>query len=66
MVAEWADARGIAFDVHVPVLGLCERFTLPPGAEQLAESGAGVQAFRLGRHLAAFRLFDAFRQGART
>ena len=43
--------------MHVPVLGLCDRFTLPPGAEQLAESGAGVQAFRL---------FDAFRQGART
>ena len=43
-----------------------DRFTLPPGAEQLAESGAGVQAFRLGRHLAAFRLFDAFWQGART
>jgi GMP synthase-like glutamine amidotransferase len=28
-----------------------DRFTLPPGAEQLAESDAGVQAFRLGRHL---------------
>jgi GMP synthase-like glutamine amidotransferase len=28
-----------------------DRFTLPPGAEQLAESDAGVQAFRHGRHL---------------
>jgi GMP synthase-like glutamine amidotransferase len=28
-----------------------DRFTLPPGADQLAESAAGVQAFRHGRHL---------------
>lgn len=28
-----------------------DRFTLPPGAEQLATSPAGVQAFRHGRHL---------------
>ena len=28
-----------------------DRFTLPPGATQLAESDAGVQAFVCGRHL---------------
>jgi GMP synthase-like glutamine amidotransferase len=28
-----------------------DRFTLPPGAQQLASSPAGVQAFRHGRHL---------------
>ena len=28
-----------------------ERFTLPPGAEELARSAAGTQAFRHGRHL---------------
>jgi GMP synthase-like glutamine amidotransferase len=28
-----------------------DRFTLPPGAEAVADSPAGLQAFRLGRHL---------------
>lgn len=48
-----------------------DAFTLPPGAEQLAVSDAGVQAFAHGPHLgeeakaAAFELFDAFWERAR-